>query len=69
MKYLPLLIIVIVSIGCERTSNETSPKPPFTNIDECIDYVNKSDAKKGYPKRKKDSVISECKNNYNLMKK
>ena len=69
MKYLSLLIIVIVSIGCERTSNETSPKPPFTNIDECIDYVNKSDAKKGYTKRKKDSVISECKNNYNLMKK
>ena len=69
MKYLSLLIIVIVLIGCERASNETSPKPPFTNIDECIDYVNQSDAKKGYPKRKVDSVISECKNNYDLMEK
>jgi hypothetical protein len=29
--------------------------------------LNKSDAKKGYPKRKKESVIRECLNNPNLM--
>lgn len=66
MKYL-LLIIVVGLVGCERASNENTPKPPFTNIDECIDYVNKSDAKKGYPKRMKESVIRECQNNSNLM--
>jgi hypothetical protein len=36
-------------------------------MDECVDYVNKSDAKKGYPKRKKESVIHECQINPNLM--
>ena len=67
MKYLSVLIIVIGLVGCERASNENTPKPPFTNIDECVDYVNKSDAKKGYPKRKKESVIRECLNNSDLM--
>ena len=66
MKYLSVLIIVVGLVGCERASNENTPKPPFTNIDECIDYVNKLDAKKGYPKRKKESVIYECQNNFNL---
>jgi len=66
MKYL-VLIIVVGLVGCERASNENTPKPPFTNIDECVDYVNKSDAKKGYPKRKKESVIRECLNNSDLM--
>ena len=66
MKYL-LLIIVVGLAGCERASNENTPKPPFTYIDECVDYVNKSDSKKGYPKRKKESVIRECQNNSNLM--
>ena len=66
MKYL-LLIIVVGLVGCERASNVNTPKPPFTNIDECVDYLNKSDAKKGYPKRKKESVIRECLNNSNLM--
>ena len=66
MKYL-VLIIVIGLVGCERASNENTPKPPFTNIDECADYVNNSDAKKGYPKRKKESVIRECQNNPSLM--
>ena len=66
MKYL-VLIIVIGLVGCKRASNENTPKPPFTNIEECVDYVNKSDAKKGYPKRKKESVIRECLNNPNLM--
>ena len=66
MKYL-VLIIVVGLVGCERASNENTPKPPFTNIDECVDYVNKSDAKKGYPKRKKESVIRECQNNSSLM--
>ena len=66
MKYLSVLIIVVGLVGCERASNENTPKPPFINIDECIDYVNKSDAKKGYPKRKKESVIYECQNNFNL---
>ena len=46
MKYL-LLIIVVGLAGCERASNENTPKPPFTYIDECVDYVNKSDSKKG----------------------
>ena len=67
MKYLSVLVIVVVLVGCERASNENIPKPPFTNIDECVDYVNKLDAKKGYPKRKKESVIHECKINPNLM--
>ena len=40
MKYL-VLIIVIGLVGCERTSNENTPKPPFANMDECVDYVNK----------------------------
>ena len=66
MKYL-LLIIVVGLVGCERSSNVNTPKPSFTNIDECVDYLNKSDAKKGYPKRKKESVIRECQNNSNLM--
>ena len=66
MKYL-VLIIVVGLVGCERASNENIPKPPFTNIDECVDYVNKLDAKKGYTKRKKESVIHECKINPNLM--
>jgi hypothetical protein len=66
MKYL-LLIIAVVLVGCDRASNENILKPPFTNIDECVDYVNKLDAKKGYPKRKKESVIRECQNNSNLM--
>jgi hypothetical protein len=67
MKYLSSLLIVILFLGCERASNENTPKPPFTNIDQCIDYLNKSDAKKGYPKRKKESVLRECLNNPNLM--
>ena len=67
MKYLSSLLIVILFLGCERASNENTPKPPFTNIDQCIDYLNKSDAKKGYPKRKKESAIRECLNNPNLM--
>ena len=67
MKYLSVLIIVVGLVGCERSSNENIPKPPFTNIDECVDYVNKSDAKKGYPKRKKEAVINEWKINPNLM--
>jgi hypothetical protein len=67
MKYLSVLTIVIGLVGCERASNENTPKPPFANIDECVDYVNKLDAKKGYPKRKKESVIHECKINPNLM--
>ena len=66
MKYL-VLIIAVGLVGCERTSNQNTPKPPFANIDECVDYVNKSDAKKGYPKRKKESVIRECQNNPSLM--
>ena len=66
MKYLVLMIVVGL-VGCERSSNENTPKPPFTNIDECVDYVNKSDAKKGYPKRKKESVINECQINPDLM--
>ena len=66
MKYL-VLIIVIGLVGCERASNENTPKPPFTNIEECVNYVNKSDAKKGYPKRKNESVIRECQNNPDLM--
>ena len=67
MKYLSSLLIVILFLGCERASNENTPKPPFINIDQCIDYLNKSDAKKGYPKRKKESVTRECKNNSDLM--
>ena len=66
MKY-SVLIIVVGLVGCERTSNENTPKPPFTNIDECVDYVNKLDAKKGYPKRKNESVINECQNSPGLM--
>ena len=66
MKYL-LLIIVVGLIGCERASDKNTPKPPFTSIDECVDYVNKLDGKKGYPKRKKESVIHECQINPNLM--
>ena len=66
MKYL-VLIIAVGLVGCERTSNENTPKPPFANMDECVDYVNKSDAKKGYPKRKIESVIHECQINPNLM--
>ena len=51
MKYF-VLIMVIGLVGCERTSNENTPKPPFTNIDECVDYLNKSDAKKRLSKKK-----------------
>ena len=66
MKY-SVLIIVVGLVGCERTSDENTPKPPFTNMDECVDYVNKLDAKRGYPKRKEESVIRECQNSSNLM--
>ena len=67
MKKLLALLVLFGIVGCERASDENTPKPPFTNMDECVDYVNKSDAKKGYPKRKKDSVIYECKNSLTLM--
>ena len=66
MKKLLALLVLFGIVGCERASDENTPKPPFTNIDECVDYLNKSDAKKGYPKRKKESVIYECQNNFNL---
>ena len=67
LKKLLALLLLFGIVGCERTSNENTPKPPFTNIDECVDYLNKSDAKKGYPKRKKESVVYECQINPNLM--
>jgi hypothetical protein len=67
MKKLLAILLLFGIVCCERTSNENTPKPPFTNIDECVDYVNKLDAKKGYPKRKNESVINECQNNSNLM--
>ena len=67
MKKLLALLVLFGIVGCERASDENTPKPPFTNMDECVDYVNKLDAKKGYPKRKNESVINECQNNPNLM--
>ena len=66
MKKLLALLVLFGIVGCERASDENTLKPPFTNLDECVDYVNKLDAKKGYPKRKKESVIYECQNNFNL---
>ena len=54
MKYLSVLTIVIGLVGCERASNENTPKPPFANIDECVDYVNKLDAKKAIRKERKN---------------
>ena len=65
-KILPIILILGI-IGCERASGKNIPKPPFTNIDECVDYVNKLDAKKGYPKRKQESVIRECHTSSGLM--
>ena len=62
-----IISLLLVVVGCERSSNENNPQPPFSNIDDCVNYVNKSDAKKGYPKRKKDSVIYECRNSLTLM--
>ena len=62
-----IISLLMLVVGCERSSNENKPQPPFSNIDDCVKYVNKSDAKKGYPKRKKDSVIYECKNSLTLM--
>ena len=67
MKKLLALLLLFGIVGCERASDENTPKPPFTNLDECVDYVNKLEAKKGYPKRKKESVIHECQINPNLM--
>jgi len=61
------IFLILGIIGCEKTSSENTPEPPFANIDECVDYVNKLDAKKGYPKRKKESVINECQGSPNLM--
>jgi hypothetical protein len=57
MKYL-LLIIVVGLVGCERASNENTPKPPFTNIDECVDYVNKVRCKKRLSKKKEGICYS-----------
>jgi hypothetical protein len=65
-KFLSVILILGVA-GCERVSDKNISKPPFIEIEDCIKYVNKSDAKKGYPKRKKDSVIYECKNSLTLM--
>ena len=66
--YKVLSIILFLGVaGCERVSDKNIPKPPFIDIKDCIEYVNKLDAKKGYPKRKKESVILECKNSNNLM--
>ena len=62
-----IISLLLVVVGCERSSNGNKPQPPFSNIDDCVNYVNKSDARKGYPKRKKDSVIYECKNSLTLM--
>ena len=67
MKKLLALLVLFGIVGCERASDKNTPKPPFTNMDECVDYVNKSDAKKGYPKRKNESVINECQNSPSLM--
>ena len=67
MKKLLALLLLFGIVGCERASDENTLKPPFTNLDECVDYVNKLDAKKGYPKRKNESVINECKNSPSLM--
>ena len=60
MKYLSLLLIVILFLGCERASNENTPKPPFTNIDQCIDYLNKSDAKKAIQKGRKNKLLENA---------
>ena len=62
------IFLIFGIIGCDGASSENTLKPPFINIDECIDYVNKLDAKKGYPRRKKESVINECQGSPNLMK-
>tara|TARA_B110000003_G_scaffold252678_1_gene267453 strand:+ start:3258 stop:3470 length:213 start_codon:yes stop_codon:yes gene_type:complete len=61
------IFLIFGIIGCDGASSENTLKPPFTNIDECVDYVNKLDAKKGYPRRKKESVINECQGSPNLM--
>ncbi|MDC3383913.1 hypothetical protein OAX34_01470 [Gammaproteobacteria bacterium] len=61
------IFLIFGIIGCDGASSENTLKPPFINIDECIDYVNKLDAKKGYPIRKKESVINECQGSPNLM--
>jgi len=61
------IFLIFGIIGCDGASSENTLKPPFINIDECIDYVNKLDTKKGYPRRKKESVINECQGSPNLM--
>ena len=61
------IFLILGIVGCEQMSGENAPKPPFADIEDCIEYVNKLDAKKGYPKRKKESVIRECKNSNKLM--
>ena len=67
MKKLLAILLLFGIVGCERVPDENVPIPPFTNIDECVDYLNKADLNKGYPKRKTQSVIRECQNNPNLL--
>jgi hypothetical protein len=61
------IIVILTIVSCEKISDENALKPPFTDIKECIKYVNKLDAKRGYPKRKEESVKRECQNSSNLM--
>lgn len=61
------IVLLLTIVGREKTADENILKPPFTDIKECIKYVNKLDAKRGYPKRKEESVIRECQNSSNLM--
>jgi len=61
------IFLILGIVGCEQMSGENAPKPPFADIEDCIEYVNKLDAKRGYPKRKEESVIRECQNSSNLM--
>jgi hypothetical protein len=61
------IVLLLTIVGCEKTADENILKPPFTDIKECIKYVNKLDAKRGYPKRKEESVIRECQNSSYLM--
>ncbi|MDA9212212.1 hypothetical protein N9O84_00705 [Gammaproteobacteria bacterium] len=56
-----------ILIGCQQSENTENLKPPFSNIEDCVAYVNQSDLKKGYPKRKLESAINHCKNNSVLM--
>lgn len=62
-----LALYFFILIGCQQSESPKNLEPPFEDIEDCVVYVNQTDLKKGFPKRKLESVIHHCENSSVLM--